>query len=128
MAVAYAKERHQFGRPIGSFQAIKHRCADMMVAVESARSAAYHAALATIEDPAELPVAAAAAQVCCSEAYTGVAAGNIQIHVGIGYTWEHDAHLYYKRAKSDELMFGGPDWHRDRLARLTGIAEGGIDG
>ncbi|MWA03024.1 acyl-CoA dehydrogenase [Actinomadura sp. LD22] len=130
-AVAYAKTRHQFGRPIGSFQAVKHRCADMMVAVEAARSAAYLAALTAHDNADELAIAATSAQICCSRAYTEVAAGTIQIHGGIGFTWEHDAHLYYKRAKTDELLFGSPDWHRDRLARLTGIAppktiEGGV--
>jgi alkylation response protein AidB-like acyl-CoA dehydrogenase len=98
-AVAYARTRHQFGRPIGSFQAVKHRCADMMVAVEAARSAAYLAALTPHADAAELAVAATSAQVCCSNAYTEAAAGAIQVHGGIGFTWEHDAHLYYKRAK-----------------------------
>jgi alkylation response protein AidB-like acyl-CoA dehydrogenase len=132
-AVAYAKTRHQFGRPIGGFQAIKHRCADMMVAVEAARSAAYAAALAPHADATDLAVAATGAQICCSRAYTEVAAGTVQIHGGIGFTWEHDAHLYYKRAKTDELMFGSPDWHRERLARFTGITpagitEGGLDG
>jgi alkylation response protein AidB-like acyl-CoA dehydrogenase len=131
-AVAYAGTRHQFGRPIGSFQAVKHRCADMMVAVEAARSAAYLAALTPHEDSEGLAIAATSAQVCCSRAYTEVAAGTIQVHGGIGFTWEHDAHLYYKRAKTDELLFGSPDWHRERLARLTGIApaqtvEGGVN-
>jgi alkylation response protein AidB-like acyl-CoA dehydrogenase len=120
-AVAYAKTRHQFGRPIGSFQAVKHRCADMMVAVEAARSAAYLAALTAHGALQDLAVAATSAQVCCSRAYTEVAAGAIQVHGGIGFTWEHDAHLFYKRAKTDELLFGTADWHRERLARLTGI-------
>ncbi|TDC87058.1 acyl-CoA dehydrogenase family protein [Actinomadura sp. 7K507] len=123
-AVEYAGTRHQFERPIGGFQAIKHRCADMMVAVEAARSAAYAAAL-TPHTGADLAVAAACAQICCSPAYTEVAAATIQIHGGIGFTWEHDAHLYYKRAKTGELMFGTPDWHRERLARLTGITLAG---
>ncbi|GAA0556351.1 acyl-CoA dehydrogenase family protein [Actinomadura livida] len=127
-AVGYAKTRHQFDRPIGEFQAIKHRCADMMVAVEAARSAAYAAALTPHPDPAGLAVAAASAQICCSRAYTEVAAGAVQIHGGIGFTWEHDVHLYYKRAKTDEVLFGTPDWHRDRLARLSGITEEGTDG
>ena len=126
-SVAYAGTRHQFGRPIGGFQAIKHRCADMMVAVEAARSAAYAAALTPHADAADLAVAAASAQVCCSRAFTEAAAGTVQIHGGIGFTWEHDAHLYYKRAKTGELMFGSADWHRDRLARLTGITSAGVD-
>jgi alkylation response protein AidB-like acyl-CoA dehydrogenase len=121
MAVDYAKVRVQFGRPIGSFQAIKHKCADMLLAVESARSAAYHAAAAASAGDAESSIAAALAKAYCSEAYTAVAKENIQIHGGIGYTWEHDAHLYLKRAKSSELLFGGPAAHRDRLADLVGI-------
>jgi alkylation response protein AidB-like acyl-CoA dehydrogenase len=117
MAVGYAKVRVQFGRPIGTFQAIKHKCADMLLAVEAARSAAYHAASA--ED--ELPVAAGVAGAYCSAAFTHVAKENIQIHGGIGYTWEHDAHLYLKRAKSSEQLFGAPAAHRARLADLVGI-------
>jgi alkylation response protein AidB-like acyl-CoA dehydrogenase len=120
-AVEYAKIRVQFDRPIGSFQAIKHKCADLLVEVESARSAAYSAAWAAAEDPAELPVAAALAGSYCSEAYTHAAKENIQIHGGIGYTWEHDAHLFLKRAKSSELLFGTPVRHRARLADLIGI-------
>ena len=120
-AVEYAKIRVQFDRPIGSFQAIKHKCADLLLEVESARSAAYSAASAAAEDPAELPVAAALAGSYCSEAYTHAAKENIQIHGGIGYTWEHDAHLFLKRAKSSELLFGTPVRHRARLADLIGI-------
>src|SRR5215203_617658 len=120
-AVDYAKIRVQFDRPIGSFQAIKHKCADLLLEVESSRSAAYSAAWAAAEDPAELPIAAALAGSYCSEAYTHAAKENIQIHGGIGYTWEHDAHLYLKRAKSAELLFGTPAGHRARLADLVGI-------
>jgi alkylation response protein AidB-like acyl-CoA dehydrogenase len=118
-AVAYAKLRVQFGRPIGSFQAIKHKCADMLLAVEAARSAAYHAA--SVADSAELPVAAALAGAYCSAAFTHAAKENIQIHGGIGYTWEHDAQLYLKRAKSSEQLFGAPAAHRAQLADLVGI-------
>jgi alkylation response protein AidB-like acyl-CoA dehydrogenase len=121
MAVDYAKIRVQFGRPIGSFQAIKHKCADMLVEVESAKSAAYYAAWAAAEDPAELPVAASMAKAYCSDAYFHVAAENIQVHGGIGFTWEHDAHLYFRRAKSDQLLFGDAQHHRNRLADLVGI-------
>jgi alkylation response protein AidB-like acyl-CoA dehydrogenase len=122
MAVEYAKLRVQFGRPIGSFQAIKHKCADMLIEVESARSAAYYAVGVAAGGPAgELPSAAALAKAYCSEAYTQVAKENIQIHGGIGFTWEHDAHLYLRRAKSSELLFGAPDRHRERLAELVGI-------
>ncbi len=121
MAVEYAGVRSQFGRPIGSFQAIKHKCADLLLEVESARSAAYHAGWAAAGDPAELPAAASLAKAYCSEAYAHAAAENIQIHGGIGFTWEHPAHLYYKRAKSAELLFGDPDHHRERLARHLGM-------
>ncbi|MFG2005214.1 acyl-CoA dehydrogenase family protein [Spirillospora sp. NPDC048911] len=121
MAVEYAKVRHQFGRPIGGFQAIKHRCADMFVQVESARSAVLQAAATADEDPGELPVAAALAKAFCSDAYFHTAAESIQIHGGIGFTWEHDAHLYFKRAKSSQELFGAPAHHRNRLAHLVGI-------
>ena len=121
MSVEYAKSRHQFGRAIGSFQAIKHMCADMLVAVESAKSAAYHLAAALDEDPAEVSTAAALAKSYCSEAFYQCAADAIQIHGGIGFTWEHDAHLYFKRAKSSELIFGDPVEHRGRLADILGI-------
>jgi alkylation response protein AidB-like acyl-CoA dehydrogenase len=120
-SVEYAKIRVQFGRPIGSFQAIKHKCADLLLEVEGARSAAYSAAWTAAEDVAELPVAAALAGSFVSEAYTHASKENIQIHGGIGYTWEHDAHLYLKRAKSSELLFGAPVRHRARLADLIGI-------
>ncbi len=116
MSVAYAKERHQFGRPIGSFQAIKHMCADMLVAVESARSAAYHLAWAIDHDLDEVPVAVSLAKSYCSDAYFQAAADTIQIHGGIGFTWEHTAHLYLKRAKSSQLLFGDGAHHRSRLA------------
>ncbi|MFI6463276.1 acyl-CoA dehydrogenase family protein [Streptomyces sp. NPDC050538] len=120
-AVEYAKVRVQFGRPIGSFQAVKHKCADLLVQVEGARSAAYHATTVAAEGSSELPVSAALAAACCADAFTHAAKENIQIHGGIGYTWEHDAHLYLKRAKSSEQLFGGPAAHRARLADLVGI-------
>ena len=121
MSVDYAKTRHQFGRPIGSFQAIKHKCADMLVEVESAKSACYYAAWAASEDNDELPVVAPMAKSYCSEAFFHCASENIQIHGGIGFTWEHDAHLYFKRAKSSELLFGDPAYHRARLADRLGL-------
>jgi len=121
MAVEYAKSRIQFGRPIGSFQAIKHKCADMLLEVESAKSAAYYAGWAAAEDSDELPVVASLAKSYCSEAYFHAAAENIQIHGGIGFTWEHDAHLYFKRAKSSELLLGDPSYHRELLAQRIGI-------
>jgi len=120
-AVDYAKNRIQFGRPIGSFQAIKHKCADMLLEVESAKSAAYYAGWAAAEDNEELPVVASLAKSYCSEAYFHAASENIQIHGGIGFTWEHHAHLYFKRAKSSELLFGDPAYHRELLAQQLGI-------
>ncbi len=121
MAVDYAKVRVQFGRPIGSFQAIKHKCADMLLEVESAKSAAYYAGWAASEDNDELPVVASLAKSYCSEAYFHAAAENIQVHGGIGFTWEHPAHLYFKRAKSSELLFGDPSYHRELLAQRIGL-------
>jgi alkylation response protein AidB-like acyl-CoA dehydrogenase len=121
MSVEYAKVRVQFGRPIGSFQAIKHKCADMLLEVESAKSAAYYAAWAAAEDNEELPVVASLAKAYCSEAYFHATAENIQIHGGIGFTWEHDAHLYFKRAKSSEILLGDATYHRELLAQRIGI-------
>jgi alkylation response protein AidB-like acyl-CoA dehydrogenase len=121
MSVEYAKVRVQFGRPIGSFQAIKHKCADMLLEVESAKSAAYYAAWAAAEDNDELPTVASLAKAYCSDAYFHCAAENIQIHGGIGFTWEHDAHLYFKRAKSAEIYLGDATYHRELLAQRIGI-------
>jgi alkylation response protein AidB-like acyl-CoA dehydrogenase len=121
MSVEYAKVRVQFGRPIGSFQAVKHKCADMLLAVESAKSAAYYAAWTAADDDEELPVMASLAKAFCSEAYFKAAADNIQIHGGIGFTWDHPAHLYFKRAKSSELILGDPAYHRELLAQRIGI-------
>ncbi|WP_326659919.1 acyl-CoA dehydrogenase family protein [Streptomyces canus] len=121
-AVEYAKIREQYGRPIGSFQGIKHKCADMLMEIESARSAAY-GGLWTLDagDETEIAIAAALAQAFCSEAFTKVAADNIQVHGGIGFTWEHPAHLYFKRAKSSEVLLGTPSYHRELLATRLGI-------
>jgi len=121
MSVDYAKSRKQFGRAIGSFQAVKHMCADMLVAVESARSAAYHAAWAASASAVELPAAAAIAKAHCVDAFFGVAAATIQVHGGIGFTWEHDAHLYFKRAKASQLMFGEAGAWRALLAERIGL-------
>jgi alkylation response protein AidB-like acyl-CoA dehydrogenase len=121
MAVDYAKIRHQFGRPIGSFQAIKHRCADLLLEVETLRSAVAYAAAAVAEDSSEIPVVASLAKAYASDVYFHVAAENIQIHGGIGFTWEHDAHLYFKRAKSSELFLGDASYHRERLATRIGV-------
>ncbi|RSM55802.1 acyl-CoA dehydrogenase [Actinoplanes sp. ATCC 53533] len=154
--VAYVAQRHQFGRPIGSFQAVKHRLADLLVEIEAARSAAAHAAacvtgtpnkvarppdavagtpnkVAGLPDavagspnevaglPGELAVAAGVAQVVCSETYRRAAAEYVQLHGGIGFTWEHPAHLYLRRARSAEVLFGTPDEHRARLGELLGL-------
>ena len=121
MSVEYAKVRVQFGRPIGSFQAIKHKCADMLLEVESGKSAAYYAAWAAAEDNDEMPAVAALAKAYVSDAFFHCAAENIQIHGGIGFTWEHDAHLYFKRAKSSELLLGDATYHRELLAQRVGI-------
>ncbi|GAB3667033.1 acyl-CoA dehydrogenase family protein [Actinocorallia lasiicapitis] len=121
LSVDYAKVRVQFGRPIGAFQAIKHKCADLLTLVESARSAVMYAARVADQDPGSLPVAAALAKsYTCDAAFTA-AAETIQIHGGIGFTWEHDAHLYFKRAKSAQLLFGTPAAHRARLAAHLGL-------
>lgn len=115
--VAYAKERLQFGRPIGSFQAIKHRCADMLVGVEHARTAALHAAWAVADPRIDDPdLAVAIAQARCSEVAHRVAADTIQLHGGIGFTWEHSAHLYYKRAIADAALLGSAEAYRERIA------------
>jgi alkylation response protein AidB-like acyl-CoA dehydrogenase len=121
MSVEYAKERVQFGRPIGSFQAIKHKCADMMVEVESARSASYYAGCVAAEDSEELPLVASLAKAYCSDAYFQCAADAIQIHGGVGFTWEYDVHLYFKRAKSTETFLGDATYHRERLAQKIGL-------
>jgi alkylation response protein AidB-like acyl-CoA dehydrogenase len=122
-SAAYARERHQFGRPIGSFQAVKHKCADMLVKVELAQAAATEAARAAAGDPdaAPLPQAAAVAHAVCSESLMFAAAENIQVHGGIGFTWEHPAHLYFRRAKASQLMFGGPGFYFEHLLRRSGL-------
>lgn len=121
MAVDYAKTRSQFGREIGSFQAIKHKCADVLVEVESARSTAYYAMLAAATDSPDLHTAASLAQLRCSEAYLRAAEENILVHGAIGYTWEHAAQLYYKRASADAVYLGGPAVHRERLGGHIGL-------
>jgi len=121
MAVQYAQLRQQFGRPIGSFQAIKHRCADLLLEVESLRSAVGYAAAAVAAGSTEVPVLASLLKAYASEVYSHVAGENIQIHGGIGFTWEHDAHLYLKRAKASELFLGDASYHRARLATRIGL-------
>jgi alkylation response protein AidB-like acyl-CoA dehydrogenase len=122
-SAAYARERHQFGRPIGSFQAVKHKCADMLVKVELAQAAATEAARAAAGDPDAAPLAqaAAVAHAVCSESLMFVASENIQVHGGIGFTWEHPAHLYFRRAKASQLMFGGPGFYFEHLLRRSGV-------
>jgi alkylation response protein AidB-like acyl-CoA dehydrogenase len=128
-AVGYAKTRYQFGRPIGSFQAIKHLCADMLVDFELAKSTVRHALWAADQAPADLPVASCLAKLSACSAYFRMAGNNIQVHGGIGFTWEHSAHLHLKRAKSAQLMFGDDIVQRRRLAELVPIpAEAPVGG
>jgi alkylation response protein AidB-like acyl-CoA dehydrogenase len=117
-AVEYAKTRQQFGRPIGTFQAVQHQCSDMLLMTESARSAAYYAAWALTEGDDAASLAVSIAKAYCSDAYREVANRCVQIHGGIGFTWEHDLQLYYKRSKSSETLFGDAIFHRERIARL----------
>ena len=119
--VEFAAQRHQFGRPIGSFQAVKHRLADVLVALEAARSASAYATACTAAASPQLPVAACAAAVVCSETFRLATAEYVQLHGGIGFTWEHPAHLYVRRARSGEVLFGTTDRHRVRLAELIGL-------
>ncbi|MCX4705976.1 acyl-CoA dehydrogenase family protein [Streptomyces sp. NBC_01373] len=119
MTVAHVRDRTQFGRALGSFQAVKHTCADMLLQVESARSAVLRAVRAA-GSPNALAEAAAVAQSWCGEAFTYVAAECVQLHGGMGFTWEHDAHLYFRRAQSDAVLLGGTAHHRERLAGLLG--------
>jgi alkylation response protein AidB-like acyl-CoA dehydrogenase len=121
MAVEHAKQRVQFGRPIGSFQAIKHTCADMMVAAESARSAAYYAGCVAAEGGDDLARVASLAKAWCSEAYFRCAADALQVHGGVGFTWEYDVHLHLKRARGGESLLGSPAWHRERIAASLGL-------
>jgi alkylation response protein AidB-like acyl-CoA dehydrogenase len=119
--VEYAKTRIQFGQPIGSFQAIKHICADTLVEVESAKSAAYYALASAAERADDFPASAALAKAFCSDAFVVAAHQNIQLHGGIGFTWEHPAHLYFKRAKATEMYLGDPGLHRERLVQRIGL-------
>ena len=121
MSVEYAKVRNQFGRPIGSFQSIKHKCADMLMMIESARSAAFYASALAAQGNEDLEEAASSAKAYCSDTFFHWAAETIQIHGGIGFTWEHAAHLYFKRAKATEILFGDPSFHRERVAQRMGL-------
>jgi alkylation response protein AidB-like acyl-CoA dehydrogenase len=122
MAVDYAKVRFAFGRPIGSFQGVKHRCADILVKVECARSAVYYTAKVTDSgDSDEGRVLASLVKAYCSDAFLYAATENIQLHGGIGFTWEHPAHLYYRRAIADKLLLGSPMYHRELVAQRLGV-------
>jgi alkylation response protein AidB-like acyl-CoA dehydrogenase len=118
MCVEYGKTRVQFGRQIGGFQAVKHKIADMKVWVENAKSVVYYAAWALDSDAPEASRAASMAKAYCSEMYTRVTADGVQVHGGIGFTWDHNMHLYFKRAKSSEVLLGNATWHRERTAAL----------
>jgi alkylation response protein AidB-like acyl-CoA dehydrogenase len=120
-AVEFANMRVQFGRAIGSFQSLKHKAADMLLDVELAKSAAYYAAAAADEGDEELPALASLAKAAASEAYMQTAIHTVQIHGGIGFTWDNDTHLWFKRAKSSEVFLGGPAYHRERLMRLWNV-------
>ncbi len=121
MSVDYAKTRYQFGRPIGSFQVIKHLLADMLLEVEAAKSAALYAAQQAGEPSAEATRSAHLAAAYCSDAFMKVAADTVQVHGGIGFTWEFAAQLYYKRAKSSQVLLGSPSYHREKLAACSGL-------
>jgi alkylation response protein AidB-like acyl-CoA dehydrogenase len=121
MTTEYAKIRVAFGKPIGSYQGVKHRAADMLVDVENAKSLTYYAAWAVDENATEAPLAASMAKAYASDAFRRVAGGGIQLHGGIGFTWEHDLHLYFKRAKSSEFTFGDATYHRERVAQLINL-------
>jgi alkylation response protein AidB-like acyl-CoA dehydrogenase len=119
MAVAYAKERQQFGRAIGAYQAVSHRCAHMLLDTENARSATYYAAWTADAEPESLPLAASIAKAAASDAGCRVTHDSLQVHGGIGFTWEHDIHLFLKRARVDAALFGDASWHRERVASLV---------
>lgn len=118
-SVEYAKTRKQFGKPIGQFQAVQHHCANMLLMTESARSAVYYAAWLMGDDPAEAPVAVSIAKAYASDGYREVGNLAVQVHGGIGFTWDENIHFYYKRAKASELMFGDATYHRERIANLV---------
>ncbi len=117
--VEYAKTRQQFGRPIGSFQAVQHQCADMLLMTEGARSATYYAAWALTENDPGSALAVSVAKAYCSDAYREAGNRGVQVHGGIGFTWEHDLQLYYRRAKSSETLFGDASFHRERIASIV---------
>jgi alkylation response protein AidB-like acyl-CoA dehydrogenase len=120
MTVDYAKMRVAYGKPIGVYQGVKHKCADMLVDIENAKSLTYYAAWAVDEGDPDAVMAVSMAKAAASDAGRRVCAAGIQLHGGIGMTWEHDLHLYLKRAKADEIALGDASWHRERVARLMG--------
>ena len=120
-AIAFANQRYQFGRPIASFQSLKHKAADMLLEVELAKSAAYYAAAAVDEGDAEVPALASLAKAAASDAYMQTAIHAVQIHGGIGFTWDNDTHLWFKRAKSSEVFLGGAEHHRERLMQAWNV-------
>jgi len=117
MAVAYAKDREQFGRPIGTYQAVSHRCAQMLLETENSRSAVYGAAWAADADPDALPLSASMAKAYASDAGWRVPDASIQVHGGIGFTWEHDLHFFLKRGRANASMYGDARWHREQVAK-----------
>ncbi len=121
MAVEYARERKQFERPIGAYQAVSHRCAQMLIEVEGARSAAYYAAWCADDEPDSLAAAASMAKAYSSDAGWRVCGSSLQVHGGIGFTWEHDLHFLLKRAKTNALLYGSAQTHRERVAQLSGL-------
>ncbi|MBA2240449.1 MAG: acyl-CoA dehydrogenase, partial [Solirubrobacterales bacterium] len=121
MAVDYAKERQQFGQPIGSFQAVSHRCAEMLYEVEEARSLTLYAAWAADSEPETMPLAASMAKDRASEAGWNVCGSSLQVHGGVGFTWEHDLQFWLKRARLDAKLFGVASVHRERVAALAGL-------
>jgi alkylation response protein AidB-like acyl-CoA dehydrogenase len=127
ITVEYAKTRKQFGRAIGEFQAVQHQCADMLVYTESSRSAAYYAAYAIQEGIPEARLAVSVAKAYSSDAYREVGNRAIQVHGGMGFTWENDAHLFYRRAKASELAYGDAAFHRERIAKIVVDAQGAAE-
>jgi alkylation response protein AidB-like acyl-CoA dehydrogenase len=123
MAVEYAKDRQQFGRPIGAYQAVSHRCAQMLLETEGARACTLYASWAADHEPESLPLAASMAKAYASDAGWRVAASSLQVHGGIGFTWEHDLHFFLKRARTDGALFGSAREHRDRVAELAGLSQ-----
>jgi alkylation response protein AidB-like acyl-CoA dehydrogenase len=121
MSVEYSKERVQFGRPIGSFQAIKHKCAEMATELEAARAAAFYACWAVASDAEDADLAVSIAKSYCSDALAHLGGEGVQIHGGIAFTWEHDMHLYLRRLKTAQVLLGDASYHRERIAKLVGL-------